>query len=209
MRRAATILLGLTLVVAACGDDDADSNATSGTSAATATSAATESTTAATTAAETTTTTAAAETTTAVALTGPAAFFAAAADFVGTYSGDWNNTTFGSTGAMFINVLEVNTKAGFLLIEIDLDGNVFGLADPDAFVIEISIDGDNLHVGFSEFLGTSSFEIDEFGNFAMTAEPLSLGLPLEIEGGLTDIGFGGTYNIPGLAEGTWAVAPDA
>jgi hypothetical protein len=200
--------LGLTLVVAACGDDDADSNATSGTSAATATSAATESTTAATTAAETTTTTAAAETTTA-ALTGPAAFFAAAADFVGTYSGDWNNTTFGSTGAMFINVLEVNTKAGFLLIEIDLDGSVFGLADPDAFVIEVSIDGDNLHVGFSEFLGTSSFEIDEFGNFTMTAEPLSLGLPLEIEGGLTDIGFGGTYNIPGLAEGTWAVAPDA
>jgi len=208
LRRTATILFVLTLVVAACGDDDADSNATSGTSAATATSAATESTTAATTAAETTTTVAA-ETTTAVALEGPAGFIAAAADFVGTYSGDWNNTTFGSTGAMFITVLEVSTEFGFVLIEIDLDGNVFGLADPDAFVIEVSIDGDNLHVGFSEFLGGSSFAIDEFGNFTMTAEPLSLGLPLEVEGGLTDIGFGGTYNIPGLAEGTWAVAPDA
>ncbi len=205
MRRAATILLGLSLVVAACGDDDGQSNVTSGTSAATATSAAAESTTA--TAAETTTT--AAATTTAVALTGPAAFFAAAADFAGGYSGEWNNTTFGSTGAMFINVLEVNTEAGFVLIEIDLDGNVFGLADPDAFVIEISIDGENLHVGFSEFLGGSSFEIDEFGNFTLNAEPLSLGLPIEIEGGLTDIGFGGTYNIPGLAEGIWAVAPDA
>ena len=207
MRRVATILLGLSLVVAACGDDDGQSNVTSGTSAATATSAAAESTTA--TAAETTTTAAAAETTTAVALTGPEAFFAAAADFVGGYSGEWNNTTFGSTGAMFINVLEVNTGAGFVLIEIDLDGNVFGLADPDAFVIEISIDGENLHVGFSEFLGASSFEIDEFGNFTLNADPLSLGMPLEIEGGFTDIGFGGTYNIPGLAEGIWAVAPDA
>jgi len=201
------ILLGLSLVVAACGDDDGQSNVTSGTSAPTATSAAADSTTA--TAAETTTTAAAAETTTAVALTGPDAFFAAAGDFVGGYSGDWNNTTFGSTGAMSVNVLEVSTEFGFILIEIDLDGNVFGLADPDAFVIEISIDGENLHVGFSEFLGSSSFEIDEFGNFTLNAEPLSLGLPLEIEGGLTDIGFGGTYNIPGLAEGTWAVAPDA
>lgn len=209
MRRAATILLGLSLVVAACGDDDAQSDATSGTPAATATSAAAESTTATTTVAETTTTVAATTTAAAAALTGPAAFFAAAADFVGGYSGEWNNTTFGSTGAMFINVLEVNLEAGFVLIEIDLDGNVFGLADPDAFVIEISIDGDNLHVGFSEFLGGSSFEIDEFGNFTLNAEPLSLGLPLEIEGGLTDIGFGGSYNIPGLAEGTWSVAPDA
>ena len=207
MRRIATILLGLTLVIAACGDDDAESNVTSGAAAATATSAAADSTTA--TAAETTTIAAAAETTPAVALTGPDAFFAAAGDFVGGYSGEWNNTTFGSTGAMSVNVLEVSTEFGFILIEIDLDGNVFGLADPDAFVIEISIDGENLHVGFSEFLGESFFEIDEFGNFTLDAEPLSLGLPLEIEGGLTDIGFGGTYNIPGLAEGIWAVAPDA
>ena len=107
---------------------------------------------------------------------------------------------------MFVNVLEVNTGAGFVLIEIDLDGNVFGAADPDAFVIEISIDGDNLHVGFSEFMGASTFEIDEAGNFTSTAEPPGLGLPLETEGSITDTGFGGTYTIPGLAEGTWSVA---
>ena len=204
MRRAATILLGLSLLVAACGDDDAQSDETSGTSAATATSAAAESTTATTTAAETTTTVAA--TTTEAALTGPAAIIAAAADYVGEYEGQWNNTTFGSTGAMFVDVLEVNTEAGFILIEIDLDGNVFGAADPDAFVIEISIDGDDLHVGFSEFLGASSFEIDESGSFTAMAEPPGLGLPLETEGSITDTGFGGTYTIPGLAEGTWSVA---
>lgn len=196
-------MLGLVLVVAACGDDDdAQSTATPGTDAATATSAAAESTTAPTVAA--TTTTAAAATTTA-ALTGPAAFFAAAADYIGEYSGEWNNTTFGSSGAMFVEVLEVNTEAGFLLVEIDLDGNVFGAADPDAFVIEISIDGENLHVGFSEFMGASSFEIDETGSFTAVAEPPGLGLPLESEGSITDTGFAGTYTIPGLAEGTWSV----
>ena len=196
------LLLGLSLLVAACGDDDSQSTDTSGTDATTATSAVAEATSAPT-VAETTTTAAAATTT--AALTGPAALIAAAADYVGEYEGEWNNTTFGSSGAMFVSVLEVNTEAGFILIETDLDGNVFGAADPDPFVIEISIDGDNLHVGFSEFMGASTFEIDEAGNFMASSEPPGLGLPLETEGFVTETGFGGTYTIPGLAEGTWSV----
>lgn len=204
MRRTATILLGLSLVFAACGDDDADSGATSGTEAATATSAATESTTAPTVAATTTT---AAPATTTAALTGPAAFIAAAADYVGEYSGQWDNATFGSTGALSINVLEASTEFGFVLIEVDIDGSAFGAADPDAFVIEISTDVENLHVGFSEFLGASSFEIDEAGSFTMVAAPPILGLPLEVEGTINGTGFGGSYSIPDLATGTWSVAP--
>lgn len=202
MRRAATILLGMSLLVAACGDDDAEPTATAGTAAATATSAAAEATTAPTVAA-TTTTAAAAETT--PALTGSAAVIAAAADYLGEYEGEWNNTTFGSSGAMFVTVLEVNTGAGFILVRIDLDGNVFGAADPDPFVIEISTAGEDLHVGYSEFMGVSSLEIDEAGNFSSVAEPPGLGLPLESEGSVTETGFAGTYNIPGLAEGTWSV----
>jgi len=83
----------------------------------------------------------------------------------------------------------------------------FRASDPDLFVIEISIDGDDLHVGFSEFLGASSFEIGASGNFTMTAEPPILGSTLEITGTITGEGFGGTYNIPGLAEGTWSATP--
>ena len=198
------LLLGLSLLIAACGDDDAQSDETSATSAATATSAVEETTTAPT-VAETTTTAAAATTT--PALTGPAAVIAAAADYVGEYEGEWNNTTFGSSGAMFVSVLEVNTGAGFMLIEVDLDGNVFGAADPDPFVIEISTAGEDLHVGYSEFLGVSTFEVDEAGNFMAIAEPPGLGLPLETEGSITETGFAGTYTMPGLAEGTWSVAP--
>ena len=69
------------------------------------------------------------------------------------------------------------------------------------------LDGDNLHVGFSEFIGPSTFAIDEAGNFTLTADPPSLGETLEIIGTITEAGFAGTYDIPGLAEGTFSAAP--
>lgn len=206
MKRTAIMLSALVLIVAACGDDDAATTTSQATSAP-ATTAAPSTTAAATTAAPTTTAAAETTTTAAAALTGSAAFIDAAADYVGEYIGQWDNATFGSTGAVFFNVVEVNTEAGFVLIEVDADGNAFGASDPDLFVIEISTDGDGLHVGFSEFLGASSFEIDEAGNFTMTAEPPMLGSTLEITGTITGEGFGGTYNIPGLAEGTWSATP--
>lgn len=206
MTRIATALIALALVVTACGDDDAASSSTAATAATTTTAAA--ATTAATTAApETTTTTAAPTTTEAAALTGPEAFIAAAADYVGEYHGEWDNDTFGSTGALFFNVVEANTGAGFVLIQVDVDGNAFGAADPELFVIEISTAGDGFHVGFSPFLGEATFEIDEAGNFILTAAPPLLGLPLEVVGSITGDGFGGVYTIPDLAEGTWSVSP--
>jgi hypothetical protein len=205
MRRTVIVLSVLVLAVAACGDDDTAT--TAGQSTAALTTAATATTAPATTAATTPPTTAAPATTSAPAVTGPAAFIASAADYVGEYVGRWDNATFGSSGAVYFNVLEANTEAGYVLIQVDADGNAFGAADPELFVIEISIDGDDLHVGFSEFLGASSFEIDEAGNFTMTAEPPILGSTIEIAGSITADGFGGTYNIPGLAEGSWSATP--
>jgi len=98
-------------------------------------------------------------------------------------------------------------ESGFVLIQVDVDGNAFGASDPDLFVIEISFDGDDLHVGFSEFIGESTFVIDETGSFILTAAPPGLEFDLEIVGTITEAGFGGTYDIPGLAEGTWPVTP--
>ena len=203
--RIATLLLALALVVAACGDDDA----TPSTAATTTTTAAAETTAAptTTTAAPATTSTAAPSTTEAMAMSGPEAFIAAAAELVGEYEGTWDNTTFGSTGRLYFNVLEANTDAGYVLFQVDADGNAFGGADPDLTVIEISVDGDSLYVGYSEFIGDSTFEIDEAGNFTLTGMPPALGSELEITGTLTSAGFTGTYNIPGLAEGTFSATP--
>ena len=215
MRRAAVMLVAIIIAVAACGDDDAEQpsppDAGATTTAGITTTDATPSSPEApastiTTAAPPTTTTAGETTTTATALSGPDAFVAAAVDFVGAYEGTWNNTTFGSTGSISIEVLEVNTGAGFVLVEIDLGGNVFGGEDPDPFVIEIFKDGGGLTVGFSTFFASSTFEIDEAGHFTLIAGVAGLQAPLVIEGDVFEDGLGGTYSVEGLAEGTWTAA---
>ena len=56
----------------------------------------------------------------------------------GTYVGSWTNTTFGSTGGATI-IVEFN---GFdVEITADLDGGVFGLADPPPVSITGTLDG--------------------------------------------------------------------
>ena len=216
MRRAATILVVLTLAVAACGGDDADEpsapdagvTTTAGAPSSSEAPAGTSATAApqTTTAVAETATTEAQTTTTAAALSGPDAFIAAAVDFVGTYEGTWNNTTFGSSGSISINILEANTNAGFVLIETDLGGNVFGGEDPEPFVTEIFTDPGGLAVGFGSFFGSATFEIDETGHFTLTANVAGLTSPLVIVGEVFEDGLGGTYSIEGLAEGTWTAA---
>lgn len=221
MTRPASILIViLALAFSSCGDDDTGSEtpaptsapttaAPSGTTAAPATEAPPAPTTAAP-AATTTTTAAPATTTTAPPATGSAAFIAAAIAYVGSYEGEWNNTTFGSSGSIEVTIVEANTEAGFVLVQIDLGGNVFGAADPDPFTLEIFTNGpDDLESGFTSFLSASSFEIDENGMFTLTADAQGLGLPIVIQGGVVDGGFAGTYTIEGLAEGTWSAAPKA
>jgi hypothetical protein len=210
VKRITATLVVLALLIAACGGDDAGSDDTTATTAAgtSSTTATTEAST--TTAAETTTTTEAETTTTTEALSGPDAFIAMSADNVGEYTGRWDNATFGSSGDLYINVLEANTEAGFVLIQVDVDGFAFGAEDPDLFVVEISTAGEGFFVGFTSFLGSDAvFEPDlENGTFTLVAEPPLLGgMTLEIEGTMTPDGFSGTYVIPGLADGSWGVEP--
>ena len=106
-----------------------------------------------------------------------------------------------------IDILEVNTTAGFVLFETDLGGNVFGGEDPEPFITEIFTDVGGLTVGFGTFFASSTFEIDETGHFTLTAGVAGLAAPLVIDGAVVDGGFKGTYSIEGLAEGTWTAAP--
>lgn len=207
MRRMTVTAVALVLVFAACGDDDTtgqgDTTTTAASSSTTATTAATTTTAAPTTSEATTTT---------EALSPSAAFIAGAVDTLGEYTGQWNNATFGSSGALYVNVIEVNTEVGFVLVQVDIDGFAFGEEDPELFVVEISTAGpEDLFVGFTTFLGgDAEFEIDEVGNFELKATPPLLGgMTLEVKGFWDGEGFGGTYEIPGLADGTWGVLPSS
>ncbi len=55
----------------------------------------------------------------------------APSQLAGNFTGAWNNTTFGSTGAARLN-LSINSTTNVATINIDVDGNVFGGPDPPA-----------------------------------------------------------------------------
>ena len=78
------------------------------------------------------------------------------------YNGTWNNTTFSSFGDAFFDV-DLNTVAGTYSITMDLDGFVFGLADPDPFNLTGTLNPDGSavinelgHPLFGDVTGTVS-----------------------------------------------------
>ena len=194
MRRVAAAAFALALIAVACGGSD-DATTTTGAGATTTTAGG-----------GTSATTAAATTT--EALTGGRAIIAQAVGFEGgVYEGEWNNTTFGSSGSVKITISEVNTESGFILAAIDLGGNVFGEADPEPFTVEIYSSGEGVEMGFSTFFRETTISIGEDGQITLSATPAAVG-EIVIEGvpvvqGPNGSGFEGTYSIPGLAEGTW------
>jgi len=200
MRRTLALLVAMILVLVACGDDDADTGETSAETTAPATEA---------TAAETTTTIADTTTTAAPATTEAAnASLEAAAALEGTYTGEWVNTTFGSTGPIELTI-EVDEAAQFAILTLDLGGTVFGGSDPDPVVYEVDLVGSPSDFDNSDDLfGDSSATFDADGGFSLTAPsvPGVGGLEMTIEGQFTETGAEGTYTITGLADGTFTVA---
>ncbi|WKZ82667.1 MAG: hypothetical protein QY307_11375 [Acidimicrobiia bacterium] len=204
MRRYWMILLVLAL--AACGDDAATT--TTEAAATTTTEAAATTTTEA---AATTTTEAAAATTTGVDAT--AERVAVAATYAGTYTGEWNNTTFGSTGPVDVAVT-VDDVAASTLISIDLGGNVFGGSNPDPFVVELDLVMPSPYTGSTPLLGDYSVEFGSEGGLVITAPsvPGLGGLMLVVEGTLDPEGFSLEYTMlqeggPVYAAGVLTVAP--
>lgn len=97
---------------------------------------------------------------------------------IGTFEGDWNNTTFGSTGAS--SMLVEDLGGGDFAITIDLDGFVFGGPDPDPIFLAGSVVGDVFTVtpfsdptfgdvsGGIDALGAASFDMVGAGGGAFS-----------------------------------------
>ena len=189
MRNMITAAVLLALVAIGCGDDDTGPSPTAAT-----TTAATTATT------EATTTTMAATTTTADA---GAERAAAAAAVAGTYRGDWNNTTFGSTGAIEAT-LDIDVDARLGILRLDLGGFVFGGSDPDPLTVEFDLTVAGPYPGSTELFG--AFTMDFVAGRLTIVAPAVPGVggrEMIIEGDLADGAFTGTYTITGLADGVF------
>jgi len=192
MRRGALTILSLALAVTACGDDASTTTA------------------AVTTAAPTTaapTTTAAVVTTAGATTTSVdevAARVAAATGYAGTYTGEWNNTTFGSSGSIDIE-FGVDAATALATLVLDLGGNVFGVGDPDPLQAEFDLNAAGPYSGNDPLFGDYTVDIDEAGHLSVVAAavPGVGGLELTLEGDFTAGEFAGTYVIAGLADGTF------
>jgi len=118
--------------------------------------------------------------------------------FDGHLSGMWNNNTFGSFGAINADVdtdFTAKGSSGSFTIILDIDGNVFGLGDPDAMTItgSISPDGTVSIESDSDLFGEVEFELDDFGNFTLTANN-DLGL-IVFEGAFSPVHMALDYTI--------------
>lgn len=92
----------------------------------------------------------------------PAAGFASTA----IYEGSWNNATFGSSGpARF----EITTAGNSFSVTMDLDGNVFGGADPDPVTVS----------GMLDLSGNGVFNLDDHELFGDVVGSISGGTVIE------------------------------
>jgi hypothetical protein len=70
----------------------------------------------------------------------------------GTWMGSWFNTTFSSTGPATLVLTVLNDSS--MLVVLDLDGFVGGMADPDAWIVNGKYDADSLSVDTAATEGT-------------------------------------------------------
>ncbi len=192
------LLVALALVLAACGGATEETEAVAETTTTTTSTTTT-----------TTTTTLPAETTTTAPAVDPMALIAA--QISGTYAGEWRNTTFGSSGPISAS-LEASEE-GVVSVTLDVDGFVFGEADPDAE--EFSFDIADATVGAtmeSAVFGILTFSFTPNG---IMVEALDVPSPaiasMQVLASLVEDGFVGTYVIEfeggGSAEGEFDMTP--
>jgi len=91
--------------------------------------------------------------------------------FAATWTGSWSNTTFGSTGAAS-NVVTVDSANKKITFVLDLDGNVFGAANPPAETFMGTYDANQYTVsGTSATFGTLTLTVTKDGTITGTATP--------------------------------------
>lgn len=128
----------------------------------------------------------------------------------GSYSGTWNNTTFGSSGAARIDIQIDGSTATFTT---DLDGNVFGQSDPDAVIYTgtVTADGMTFTTPSSPLFGNMTLVVNADGSFTLTGDdPPADGIAkIEAQGSISESGIGGTYTVTfddgTTAEGTFSL----
>lgn len=158
MKKFAPVVLALALVAAACGDDAGSTTSTEAMDTST-TEAMTDTSEAMTTTTEAmTTSTEAMTTTTADPM---AAMYAELEAYAGTYTGQWNNTTFGSDGSIEWS-LSLDEESGAVVLGVDLGGFVFGASDPDPE--EFSLPFADLIAG----MGSATIDSATFGQLQVT-----------------------------------------
>jgi hypothetical protein len=87
-----------------------------------------------------------------------------ATDFEGTYTGSWENTTFGSSGGASVEIA-VDTAAETIDFTLDLDGSVFGSSDPPAEMFSGGYDVHGFAVsGTSQTFGSLSITVNALGD---------------------------------------------
>ncbi len=195
-------LLGFALILAGCGGDDDTASSDDATTSSDDGAAATVAPTATASAGDD----GAAEPTSEPTVGAPSRAVAAAEGVAGTYSGDWNNTTFGSTGAIDME-LDVDAEAESAIIRLDLGGFVFGGADPDPIVFEIDLAAEQWLGGGTDLFGETDFTVDDNGGWVLHsgAVPGVGGLEMTMTASAVSGGYEGAYEIVGLAEGTFAL----
>ena len=84
----------------------------------------------------------------------------------GEWVGEWRNTTYGSTGALAVDV-RVDGAAYTATITVDLSGAVFGEGDPDPFELTVDLSAAPPYVASSALLGEITFSMTDTGAFTL------------------------------------------
>jgi len=87
-----------------------------------------------------------------------------AASWAGTWEGDWENQTFASSGDATFDIA-VNAATKTVNLTVDLDGPVFGQADPAPIQLNLQYTDDGVDATLAgTALGDLAVTIDENGN---------------------------------------------
>jgi len=88
-------------------------------------------------------------------------------DIAGTYTGQWDNLTFSSSGSLVIDVVSTPST---VTMTVDLGGFVFGLADPPPITLPLTISGNQatFNIVGDPLIGDLSVTVGDDGSFSAT-----------------------------------------
>lgn len=112
-------------------------------------------------------------------------------------TGSWNNTTYGTTGPITV---DLSITDAMFSLTLDADGSAFGVGDPPAIVFDGTIDPvDNtvdITIFDDPFFGDIKGSISAAGELDVTASSIPNGaFSMDVDGTITETTFSGTYQV--------------